>query len=659
VDLPAFTVTGTQPGDVAIHEAFVPAETIRNRGYSDLASVARVVPGLTAAYGPRGGPRNERRLYLRGFDSRQLLLLVDGIPFYIPYDGEPGDFERFQLWNAETVEISKGISSVLYGPNAMGGAINIATAPPTRSFESETLIEGVLDRRGEAQQWNAFTRGGFIQGDLYGQFGASSLERDFWTLPDDFHPEGPPVLDPGSPGNLEDGGEREQSRLIDRSGFARLGWTPGEKTRLSASFFHQQAEKEVPPYAGPPNPFERVNFFRWSQWDRTGVFVHLDSEPVKAHRLRVRLYYDAFANRLERFDDWTYSSQSTPRSFSSGYDDHSLGGSAQWEWRSRPGESWTGVVHYRWDDHQETANLLPDRRTPTYTFIDQTTSVGLERRRAHDSGWKTVAGLSLDHRDPRKAEDGQRGGESFRLKSSREWNAVFSVEIPTTEQFSLTGGIARKSRLPSMIDRYSYRQGRSVPNPELEAETALNTELGGRWSGENLRLEATVFHSRVDDLMQNVVIGENPDVPGRLVSQTRNVGTADFTGLEVSASWTAGRLRFGLDYTFTELDPGETDGLVFVGVPDHEANLYLAFSPLRKLELIPSIHLASERLSSEFGDGDPVDGFAVGSLRALFNWSEALRLELTIENVTDEHYRYDHGYPEPGRFFKFALRWRK
>lgn len=657
-ELPPFTVLGEPGHDTAITETYLPGGDLQLLGFNDITEAARLVPGITAAPGPRGGPRNERRLYMRGFDSRQILLLVDGIPFYIPYDGEPGDFERFRLWNAETVEVSKGISSILFGPNAMGGAINIATAPPSRPLEAEALLQSGFDRKGDQQEWNSFVRGGFVEGDVYGQIGASWMERDHWTLPDSFQPEGPPVLDPAGPGNLEDGGEREQSRVLDRSAFARVGWLPGNGASLTATFFHQQAEKEVPPYAGSPNPFERINFFRWSHWDRTSLFLQGGLQPVQDHELRVRIYYDAFFNRLERFDDWTYSTQATPRSFSSEFDDQSIGGSGQWAWTRKPGETWIGVLHFRRDHHEETANLLAGRRTPPNTFIDHTASVGLERRTTSDSGWKTMAGLSLDHRSPREAEDGQRGGASFELESTEAWNAVFSIQKMVTENLSTNVGIARKSRLPSMIDRYSYRQGRSIPNPGLDPERAWNSEVGLVWAKGRLELTANLFFNRVEDLMQEVVIGEDPSVPGRLVSQKRNVGEADFLGTEFSASWGVPGFEATLNYAFTERSLDNDSGYNLVGVPRHEAHLHLRFKPVRGLEVIPMLHLATERLSSEFSDGDPVDGFAIASIRTTWEWRDGLRLELGIENIFDDLYAYDRGYPEPGREFTVGLRWR-
>ena len=77
----------------------------------------------------RIGSRNETTVYVRGFDMRQVPLFIDGIPIYTPYDGY-ADLGRFTTFDVAEVRVSKGFASVLYGPNALGGAINIVSRRP-------------------------------------------------------------------------------------------------------------------------------------------------------------------------------------------------------------------------------------------------------------------------------------------------------------------------------------------------------------------------------------------------------------------------------------------------------------------------------------------------------------------------------------------------
>ncbi|MEG0883901.1 MAG: Plug domain-containing protein, partial [Janthinobacterium sp.] len=68
--------------------------------------------------------RNEKTVAIRGFDARQVPLYIDGIPVYVPYDGYV-DFNRFTTSDLAAIQVAKGYSSVAYGANTLGGAINL------------------------------------------------------------------------------------------------------------------------------------------------------------------------------------------------------------------------------------------------------------------------------------------------------------------------------------------------------------------------------------------------------------------------------------------------------------------------------------------------------------------------------------------------------
>lgn len=97
-----------------------------------LSEVAYMTPGV---YVDKKGPRAEQNFYVRGFDARRVALFIDGIPVYNPYDGN-SDFGRFTTFDLSRIDISQGSSSVLYGANTMGGAINLISKKPTKEFES-------------------------------------------------------------------------------------------------------------------------------------------------------------------------------------------------------------------------------------------------------------------------------------------------------------------------------------------------------------------------------------------------------------------------------------------------------------------------------------------------------------------------------------------
>jgi vitamin B12 transporter len=90
----------------------------------DLAELLRFHAGVEIAR--TGGPGQQTSVFLRGTDSNQTLILLDGVPI------NPGTIGNAALQNIspellERVEIVKGPRSSLYGSEAIGGVINLIT----------------------------------------------------------------------------------------------------------------------------------------------------------------------------------------------------------------------------------------------------------------------------------------------------------------------------------------------------------------------------------------------------------------------------------------------------------------------------------------------------------------------------------------------------
>src|SRR5690606_28635599 len=117
------------------------SETLATLHRDDLAQALELVPGLASQM---VGQRRERLLTLRGFNSRQVPLFIDGVPVYVPYDGNV-DLARFGVDYVSEIRVSKGLASLLYGPNIMGGAINVVSRRPTEPLAVSARISTELD----------------------------------------------------------------------------------------------------------------------------------------------------------------------------------------------------------------------------------------------------------------------------------------------------------------------------------------------------------------------------------------------------------------------------------------------------------------------------------------------------------------------------------
>lgn len=101
-----------------------------------LPVLTQQIPGLfvtsrgMAGYGVSTGAAGG--INMRGFagGSGRVLILIDGHPQYASIYGHPVA-DAYIASEAEHVEVSRGAASILYGSNAMGGAINIITRKAT------------------------------------------------------------------------------------------------------------------------------------------------------------------------------------------------------------------------------------------------------------------------------------------------------------------------------------------------------------------------------------------------------------------------------------------------------------------------------------------------------------------------------------------------
>src|SRR5688572_11954425 len=95
---------------------------IEARSARTLDEALRLLPGVYVRTGGDGTPRID----VRGFRSRHVLLLINGVPANSTSDGQ-FDPARISAAGIREIKVSYGSSSVLYGDNALAAVIEIIT----------------------------------------------------------------------------------------------------------------------------------------------------------------------------------------------------------------------------------------------------------------------------------------------------------------------------------------------------------------------------------------------------------------------------------------------------------------------------------------------------------------------------------------------------
>ena len=122
--------------DIAMNTT-VTAEDIRMTGAVNAAEALDYVPGVNVVTTSKG----EKNINIQGFGQRDVLVLIDGVPYYETKNG-PLDLQHIPAGIISRIEVTKGASSVLYGPNALGGVVNIITRKGIKGTSGKVTAEG-------------------------------------------------------------------------------------------------------------------------------------------------------------------------------------------------------------------------------------------------------------------------------------------------------------------------------------------------------------------------------------------------------------------------------------------------------------------------------------------------------------------------------------
>ena len=104
----------------------VTAADIEAAKQTRVAEALKGIPGIDIV--TSGGPGSSTTVFIRGGDSKNTLVLVDGIMFNDPSSpNRSADLANLTLDNIERIEVVRGPLSALFGSNATAGVINIIT----------------------------------------------------------------------------------------------------------------------------------------------------------------------------------------------------------------------------------------------------------------------------------------------------------------------------------------------------------------------------------------------------------------------------------------------------------------------------------------------------------------------------------------------------
>ncbi|MCC6203187.1 MAG: TonB-dependent receptor [Gammaproteobacteria bacterium] len=630
----------SQQGDwLGAFDARIGDKDIERFDRRNVSDALNLIPGTSIQ---NEGGRSERLLFVRGFNSRQVPLYIDGIPVYVPYDGNV-DLSRFGTFDIAEIAVTKSLTPMLFGANTLGGSVNLISRRPMDKFEAVATTGVTLDDSFDLASYRASANLATNQGTWYAQIGGSIAEQDHFRLPGSFAPTA-----------IENGKRRENAATNDYKVSFKLGITPNETDEYVVSYYNQMGDKQTPPYAGT-NAGVRPRYWRWPEWDKQGVYLQTNTAVARHAYVRLRAFYDTYGNTLRAFDDATYTTQDRNFAFNSVYDDYTYGAGIESGTTAYGQHDLRAAFHYKRDVHRE----VDDDGIPEERYIDDLFTFALEDTITLGDRLRLIAGLGYS---------AQRGVEA----NFYDTNLLVLQSLPESKEsaWNIQGGllyrsanagewhlsVARRTRFASIKDRYSFRLGSALPNPDLLPEDAVHVELGVTAARGIFSYGGNLFYSELDDAMENVTIAPTACSRPPCI-QMQNIGGQRHLGFELLGTVAfSERGELHANYTFLDRDNTTANNIFLINVPRHKLFTYLRYEPWQQWEIVASAGYESRRYSSTVGDRI-AHGFVVGNLKASYRFNDHFVGEVAIDNLGNKLYAYEEGFFEPGRTWNVTLRW--
>lgn len=586
----------------------------------------------------RRNSRGEMELGMRGSDSRQVAVLVDGVPLTLGWDHRT-DPSIIPLTGVRSITLARGLSSVLHGPNVLGGVIEVGLVDGSAPADhAPTLaLSGSLDHLGS----RTFAISGGLplgsDGRWSARGGLGLRDRSGFAL-------GRGIVDVGRP----DPDLRANSDLSHVDGFASLRYAAPGGAHVGASLSSYSAERGVPPELHVEEP----RLWRYPEQTRTLAIVNASTgrrdTPLGRGELQASVGFDDGHTEIESFASTAYSEidgteTGDDRTISARVvGEHSLGARGTIRAAATMAD-----VHY---DERVDAD-------PRQSYQQRLWSVGSEVMFPVALLTQITGGVVLD------AADTPESGDKQPLGAISAWGGRLGVStIAAGGEMRLHAAVSQRSRFPSLRELYSGALGKFEPNPDLRPERLRAVEGGVTTNQGGVELQAVIFHHRLSGAIVRASVGE-----GKLRRENRDQLRS--TGVELLAGWASDAIAVTADLTAQHIrvhDPAAGESRRAEHQPEFRMGTELAFPlPLaikgqagaRYTGSQVCVHPDLEReveLGGQFSADVGVSrSWSLRSAaRSLFR---TLRLSLTLDNVADAAVYDQCGLPQPGRTLRMGF----
>ena len=610
-----------------------------------MEEVLRAMPLIVV----RKNSRGESQPTLRGSEERQIGVFIDGVPITIGWDHR-SDMSIVPMTGAQSIRVVRGSSSVLHGPNAIGGVIevDIARGPSRPAPETPVSIALSLEETGGASLSAATARRIEIgNAHLMVRAGAGHRANKGVPLPsaasEDTELRSEYLV------NLDGLRLNSDSRRSDGYLAARYMNEGGGWASLTTSVY--DLDRGVPPEAHQDSP----RFWRYPEQNR--VLVALSggsgeqetSGGVRSFEFSFGL--DAGSSQIDRYETESFSTVNGEEEA----DDQTITLRAKGDHTLGTRGNLRSAFTFSRVGRDEVLN-----RGDVASYRQRLWGFGIESewRIGNRDATRFSLGAALDGSDTPKS------GDKPPLNGLNDFGFRAGISSLIQDGLVLHANFSRRSRFPSLRELYSEALGRFVPNPNLGTETLFGSEAGMTLGANNSSIQMVGFYQNLKDgIVRSSVVG----IDGISRFKRINHERIKSFGLEFLAVRTMGLATLSGDVTIQDVTGIDQDGArvqleyepIIIGRVGLETPLGDVFRASGNLRVMGSQMCENP----EIGGLQSLSGSGMLDLRLrgffrLHSGSSLARVEagVGLRNATDASVYDQCGLPQPGRTFQIQIR---
>ena len=601
------TRSASETGSIGgISASVITAEDIEAKKQTSVDEILKGIPGLDIAQ--NGGPGTTASVFLRGADSKNTLVLVDGVMLNDPSSpNRNANIGALTADNIERIEVIRGPSSVLYGSNATAGVINIITK---KGKDKPSVYLGA-----EGGSYNTWREYGGISGKS-GIFNyalsASHLYTEGFSTADDDNDRIP------HDGNTV---EKDGHKNATVSGKFGVDINPDFDVNLVVRYFDTETDTDDSANGYVGDRFGPAGPPTWSAPAQPNG--KKDARVESKHGLGKLTVHNFF---MDRFLESTFSYQASKLDRKTFDNDNAQ----KYNYDGQTQEvSWQGSLDFDGADVLTlgTSYFMEEMKSNSIDSKDaDTTSVWVQNQFFVGQGLDVVAGLRYDHHD--------------RFDGKTTWRVAPAYTFQGTET-TLKASYGTGFRAPSLFELYS-----SYGNKDLKPEESEGWDVGVEqgFLDRTLKLNVTYFYMEYTNRIgYDTGTSKYNQLPGDTLSH----------GVETSIQWLPSDI---LDFTFayTYNDTKDHNGEKLVRRPENKFSLNTQYRPMEKLSLNLDLHWVSDREAysgAKDKDGNSVDvleSYFLANIAASYDLTDHVQLYGRVDNIFDEDYEEAWGYATPG-----------